>query len=136
MDIEMTQYPVINYQQSITRKRSGSFDATITATGTAFDGSDVGEVGYVTFKHSATRQDTDVKHVFTEPEHRGRGIGGTLMNLAENEARRAGSQKLIIPMAAPKAQTLYSRLGYHKVSEKLPTMEKTIAKRSKNTAIK
>lgn len=127
-DIELETFPKIHYESEVTRvKRSGSFRGTITARGTGFDGSDLGPLAHVVFDHSATRQDTDIHTLFTEEEHRGRGIGGELMRRAETAAKGQGSKKMIIPMAAPKAQTLYARLGYKKVHDNLPTMEKEVS---------
>lgn len=132
-DVEMTQYPIISYSMTTTsRKRSGSFSATITATGTSFGGTSLGRIGFVKFDHSQTRKDTDIHTLFTESNYRGRGIGTKLMQLAEQEAIRSGSTKMIIPMPAPRAQTLYGRLGYSKVNNHVPTMEKVTTKRKDN----
>jgi ribosomal protein S18 acetylase RimI-like enzyme len=53
-------------------------------------------------------------HLEVVPEHRNHGIGTMLIDVAENQAREQGYERLALAVAVdnPKATRLYERLGY------------------------
>lgn len=60
---------------------------------------------------------SEVKRVYVAPGHRGRGLSRTLMTAAEDVARAAGVQHLILEsgLMQPESLGLYLRLGYDPV---------------------
>jgi ribosomal protein S18 acetylase RimI-like enzyme len=55
-----------------------------------------------------------IENVAVRPDHQGQGLGGTLLELAESEARRAGfdSIDLFTHEKMTENQALYARIGY------------------------
>lgn len=61
--------------------------------------------------------DLELKRLWVEPTHRGRGHSKAMMRVAEAEARRVGATRLILETGdmQPEANALYARMGYHRM---------------------
>ncbi len=61
--------------------------------------------------------DLELKRVWVEPTHRGRGHSKAMMRVAEDAARRAGATRIILETGdmQPEANALYARMGYHRI---------------------
>ena len=56
----------------------------------------------------------EIKHMFVQPSHRGRGIGGQLLGALEDHARTQGFNRLVLDTSEflTEAIALYRRSGY------------------------
>jgi ribosomal protein S18 acetylase RimI-like enzyme len=61
-----------------------------------------------------TEEGFAVENVAVDPDHQGRGLGRTLLELAEAEARRAGHDSIYLftHEKMTENQALYARIGY------------------------
>ncbi|MFV0287653.1 MAG: GNAT family N-acetyltransferase [Demequina sp.] len=62
--------------------------------------------------------DLELKRLWVEPTHRGRGHSKVIMRVAEEAGRRAGATRLILEtgLRQPEAMALYERLGYRRMT--------------------
>jgi len=58
-----------------------------------------------------------VKYLAVREDHRGRGTGTKLMDLAEAEARRRGCKYVVLDTMSYQAPEFYSKLGYRVAGE-------------------
>jgi GNAT superfamily N-acetyltransferase len=60
------------------------------------------------------RSTVEMKRMFVEKPHRGRGIGRALVTSLEDEARRLGASRIVLETGSrlPAAMALYRRMGY------------------------
>ena len=63
-----------------------------------------------------------VLNVFVEPEHRGKGLATTLMEMAQEEAKKLGITFMVLH-ASPQGRPLYAKLGWKPTSEMSFSME-------------
>lgn len=58
----------------------------------------------------------ELKRMYTQPAHRGRGIAGALLRLLEEEARRRGCTRFMLETGylQPEALAMYERFGYRR----------------------
>jgi len=69
-------------------------------------------VGHVALRRVGA--DLELKRMYVDPAHRGRGVAGPLMAAAEEFARSRGVSRLVLQTGdrQPEAVRLYHRLGY------------------------
>lgn len=79
----------------------------------AFDGDDlVGTVQIVTAMPPNQPHRADISKLLVRRSARGRGIGASLMQQVEVEARNAGKSLLVLDTASAEAERVYTRQGW------------------------
>jgi GNAT superfamily N-acetyltransferase len=80
------------------------------------DGQVVGVCQLVVFRHLQTRGGlcAEMESMHVHPDHRGHGIGGTLLRAAVQQARQLGCYRVQLTSnnARPEAHRFYERLGF------------------------
>lgn len=76
------------------------------------DGSVLGSAGWCPY--DAAHNTARIRKVFVHPEHAGGGLGRTLVDAAERDARSAGYTSFYV-RANANAEPFYARLGYRAV---------------------
>jgi len=82
------------------------------------DGDDTTIVGYAGMLALVGAREADIQTIAVLPEHRGRGLGRTMLTQLIGEARRGGVREVFLEVRAdnPGAQHLYESLGFEAIA--------------------
>jgi GNAT superfamily N-acetyltransferase len=87
---------------------------TVAYTGVAYTAGDL-PVGHAALRW--LRGDLELKRLYVDPAHRGRGVSGQLLVAVEQAAHRLGAARLILQTGdrQPDAERVYLRGGYSRI---------------------